>query len=169
MRHYGKPAIRLSIPAPPRPRERGATGGDSPPGSPVDMHSVKGILREYDRGAYGEAFRGDRLAKIAVLGKGEFRRVIRDIFFGNLYLVSVFFFHGSFALVSAAMYSSSIYLWQQLCDSTERAQRWTRPGVVAWSVCGGLVCCSGSYLLLAWLCVGTSDIMRREEDSTSSS
>lgn len=71
MRHYGKPAIRLSIPAPPRPRERGATGGDSPPGSPVDMHSVKGILREYDRGAYGEAFRGDRLAKIAVLGKGE--------------------------------------------------------------------------------------------------
>ena len=37
---------------------------------------MKGILREYDRGAYGEAFRGDRLAKIAVLGKGELRSLL---------------------------------------------------------------------------------------------
>lgn len=70
-----RPTIRLTIPSATRPRvtRASSSGGDSPPGSPVDMHSVKGILREYDRGAYGEAFRGERLAKIAVLGKGQFQ------------------------------------------------------------------------------------------------
>lgn len=70
MRRGLRPAIRLSIPAPPRPKEKSAPGGCSPPISPVDMNYVKGILREFDRGAYGEAFRGDRLTKICVLGKG---------------------------------------------------------------------------------------------------
>jgi len=36
----------------------------------VDINDVKGVLREVDRAAHGETFRGDRLAKITMLGKG---------------------------------------------------------------------------------------------------
>lgn len=49
----------------------GEGGTERPPQPvPVDMNHVKGVLREVERGAYGETFRGDRLAKIAMLGKG---------------------------------------------------------------------------------------------------
>lgn len=65
--------MRRRMPPRPRPRDQQGKGGAAPPPQiyPVDMNLVKGILREYDRGAYGEEFRGDRLAKIGVLGKGE--------------------------------------------------------------------------------------------------
>lgn len=65
--------MRLSV-APPLKApciQRGSSAGDSPPGAPINRHTVKSILREFDRAAYGEAFRGDRLVKLAVLGKGE--------------------------------------------------------------------------------------------------
>lgn len=58
---------------PPRPRPREPKGGAAPPrAQPVDANVVKAIVREYERGAFGEDFREDRLAKIAVLGKGAF-------------------------------------------------------------------------------------------------
>lgn len=37
---------------------------------PMDLTSVKAILREYDRAAFGENFREPRLARIAQLGRG---------------------------------------------------------------------------------------------------
>lgn len=79
--------MRRRIPPRPRPRE-GKSGAGPPQIDPVDMNLVKGILREYDRGAYGEEFRGDRLAKIGFLGKGEFllRAVERDKELGHLLL-----------------------------------------------------------------------------------
>ena len=48
----------------------GGGAGDPSQDVPVDMNLVKGILRDFDRMAHGETFRGDRLAKITVLGKG---------------------------------------------------------------------------------------------------
>lgn len=96
----------MPLPAPPGHRPRGKTarrGGrgsqgrhqrQAPPPPPqvfpVEMNGVKGILREFDRGAYGEAFRGDRLVKIAVLGKGEGGGVSFFVFFCCLSLVKVF-------------------------------------------------------------------------------
>ena len=138
MRPYGKPAIRLSIPAPPRPRERGATGGDSPPGSPVDMHSVKGILREYDRGAYGEAFRGDRLAKIAVLGKGELHSfLIESLSSQGYFFYQILIFVGC-VRAARSMYDVSIF-GTRLVTAPREAR--DRPGRVFLrsSVCSGLV------------------------------
>lgn len=65
--------MRLSVAPPPKVPciQRGPSAGDSPPGKPITKHTVKSILREFDRAAYGEAFRGDRLVKLSVLGKGE--------------------------------------------------------------------------------------------------
>lgn len=84
------------LPAPPGHRPRGKTKGAGGAGarrhhhqsplpqvSPVEMMEVKGILREFDRGAYGEAFRGDRLVKIAVLGKGEIIIIYLKLFRNN--------------------------------------------------------------------------------------
>lgn len=69
-RFFRDPDHQMRRRVPPRPRLRDSKGGEPPQVFPVDMNLVKGILREFDRGAYGEEFRGDRLAKIAVLGKG---------------------------------------------------------------------------------------------------
>eukprot|EP00903_Cladosiphon_okamuranus_P015981 g14761.t1 len=53
------------------------------------MNLVKGILREYDRGCYGEDFRGDRLAKIGILGKGSTSTVWKVVDVDYLRVVAV--------------------------------------------------------------------------------
>ncbi|CAM9535585.1 unnamed protein product, partial [Ectocarpus sp. 8 AP-2014] len=56
---------------------------------PMDLNTVKGILREFDRAAYGEAFRGDRLAKIAFLGRGSTSAVWKVVDIETLRVVAV--------------------------------------------------------------------------------
>lgn len=81
-------------------RQRGVAGGGAMPSNgggggesgprvvPMDMTSVKGILRDFDRAAYGEEFRADRLTRIAMLGKGGsvslFARRERQVWIGLL-------------------------------------------------------------------------------------
>ncbi|CAM9826349.1 unnamed protein product, partial [Scytosiphon promiscuus] len=80
--------VRLPVSAAMRSRAGG--GGEAAPRVfPADMTSVKGILREFDRAAYGEKFRGDRLAKIAVLGKGSTSTVWKMVDVDTLRVVAV--------------------------------------------------------------------------------
>ncbi|CAN0029805.1 unnamed protein product [Ectocarpus sp. 6 AP-2014] len=66
-----------------------AAAAGPPQAYPMDLNTVKGILREFDRAAYGEAFRGDRLAKIAFLGRGSTSTVWKVVDIETLRVVAV--------------------------------------------------------------------------------